>query len=89
MSKLPSFDRIDVIGRKTAKFATYSLGILLLALFFGALGGWVIAKPLLVVGVTGLVLSAVVFRRMLSYQEAKVQEFARVYRNGDFLLGLR
>lgn len=38
MSKLPSFDRIDAIGRKTAKFASFSFGVVVLALVLGYFG---------------------------------------------------
>lgn len=89
MSKLPSFDRIDVIGRKTAKVASFALGAVMLALLIGLCGAWSFATPILIGGVAGLALAGFVFRRLLALEQAKVLEFARSYRMGDVVFGLR
>lgn len=88
MSKLPSYQRIDDLGHTTAKFATCAILAVMLALFFWAIGGWAIAKPLLILGGAGIFLSGLVFRRLLSLQDAKMREFIMSYRRSDYLLGL-
>lgn len=88
MSKLPSYNRIDQLGRKTAKFATYSMLVVLLGAFFALFGGWALAMPLLAAGTLGLAGSAWYFKHLLSLEEAKLVEFAMEYRRGDLMLGL-